>query len=321
MSGALILAEGREGRLERSTRELIALGRREFGTVAAVVTDSTLTHPAAGAGAGAVYAACAPAFAQYRTLPYTKLLAEAAGISKPDAILLPAAYRSGRDLGPRLAARLDAPIITEITALARDGDAIKASRPLYNEKALATFTTCAKPAVLTCAAGICEPLPEADEVLLQVTELNPALGTKDLESTVEVLAAGGGKDNLADAKAIVAVGRGVSPADYPALVDALAKELNASIGASRAVTDAGHLPHDRQIGQTGATVQPGLYIAIGISGAIQHIAGMKGSKYVIAINKDKDAPIFKTAHAGIVDDYKTAVPKLLEAIRAARAKA
>jgi electron transfer flavoprotein alpha subunit len=244
-------------------------------------------------------------------------MAAAAAQAKPDAILLPALYRSGRDLGPRLAARLGMPIITEVTALARDGDCVKASRMLYAEKVLATFTA-STPAVYTCAAGICEPIPDDphDDPVANYHVLAPAFDPKYLESTVEVInAPASSEGSLADAKVVIAVGRGMN-GDF-ALARQLAQELGGVIGASRAVTDAGQLPHDRQIGQTGVTVQPNVYIAIGISGAIQHLAGMKGSKYIIAINKDKDAPIFKIAHAGIIDDYKTAVPKLIEAIRKA----
>jgi electron transfer flavoprotein alpha subunit len=167
--------------------------------------------------------------------------------------------------------------------------------------------------------GASEPLPDDPSRTGTPVTLTVPLEPPDLAYKVEVLLTPPSSEgSLADAKVVVAVGRGMG-GDFT-LARELAKELGGVIGASRAVTDAGQLPHDRQIGQTGVMVQPNVYIAIGISGAIQHVAGMKGSKYVIAINKDKDAPIYKAAHAGIVDDYKTAVPKLLEAIRAAKAK-
>jgi len=228
-----------------------------------------------------------------------------------DAVLIPATSQ-GKNIAPRIAAKLDVSQISEIIEVV---DASTFVRPIYAGNALETVQSADAKKVITVRATAFKAAAEGGS------------------AAVETIAAGGGapkthfidqqlvksdRPELAAAKIVVSGGRAMGSAEeFQRVIDPLADKLGAAVGASRAAVDAGYAPNDYQVGQTGKVVAPELYIAIGISGAIQHLAGMKDSKVIVAINKDGDAPIFQVADYGLVADYKTAVPELMDALTAA----
>jgi electron transfer flavoprotein alpha subunit len=224
----------------------------------------------------------------------------------------------GRDLAPRVAARLGVSVVTDALSLEIDGDAIVVRHPINIGKVIATLAISSTPAVIAMRPNVVSPGQNAKAG--KVESAQPAI---DPESTrvkvTETKQGRGGKLDLAEAPVVVAGGRGLKAAENFKLVEDLATAFgNAAVGATRAVTDDGWRPHSDQIGQTGRLVSPELYIAVGISGAVQHLAGMRTSKTIVAVNKDKDAPIFKVADYGIVGDVFEVIPALTEAVREAR---
>ncbi len=225
----------------------------------------------------------------------------------------------GRDIGPRVAALLDAPIASDVTSVSAAGDALVVKHPIYANKVIATLEVSGplaivsvRPSAITAAEA---PRTARSEPI--------ALGADPAASKIKVkeIAEGAtGKIDLGDAPIIISGGRGLRSAENFKLVEDLAAAFgNAAVGATRAVTDDGWRPHSDQIGQTGRQVSPRLYVAVGISGAIQHLAGMRTSKTIVAINKDREAPIFKVADYGIVGDVLEVVPALTKAVREAKA--
>jgi electron transfer flavoprotein alpha subunit len=224
----------------------------------------------------------------------------------------------GRDLAPRVAARLGVSVVTDVIAFEVEGDAIVVRHPINIGKVIATLAISGNPAVIAMRPNVIAPAqnPKAGRVELAQPAIDPASARVRV---VETRQGGGGKLDLAEAPVVIAGGRGLKAAENFKLVEDLAAAFgNAAVGATRAVTDDGWRPHSDQIGQTGRLVSPELYIAVGISGAVQHLAGMRTSKTIVAINKDKDAPIFKVADYGIVGDVFEVVPALTEAIREAK---
>ena len=225
----------------------------------------------------------------------------------------------GRDLGPRLAARLDAPIGADVTEINVAGDAVTVKHPGFANKVMLTLTLTGSPVVLSVRPGAFTAKESARAA--RTESIQPAADPAAARVVVKQVVEGAkGRPDLGEAPIIVAGGRGLKAAENFKLVEALADAFgNAAVGATRAVTDDGWRPHSDQIGQTGRQVSPQLYVAVGISGAIQHLAGMRTSKTIVAINKDKDAPIFKVADYGIVGDVLEVVPALTAAVAAARA--
>ena len=224
----------------------------------------------------------------------------------------------GRDLAPRVAARLGVSVVTDVVAFEVEGDTIVVRHPINIGKVIATLAISGNPAIIAMRPNIIAPAqnPKAGRVEAAQPAIDPASARVKV---IETRQGGGGKLDLAEAPVVIAGGRGLKAAENFKLVEDLASAFgNAAIGATRAVTDDGWRPHSDQIGQTGRLVSPELYIAVGISGAVQHLAGMRTSKTIVAINKDKDAPIFKVADYGIVGDVFEVVPALTEAIREAR---
>jgi electron transfer flavoprotein alpha subunit len=225
-----------------------------------------------------------------------------------------AASAQGKDLAPRVAARLGVPLAADATELAVDGGAVIVTRPVYAGKAQLKVKVTATPAVVSLRPNVFTPVerPKAG-----TAETAPVSGDAGRVVVKGIKAAAGGTLDVAEASIVVSGGRGMKePANFKLLEDlAAALGGRAAVGASRAVVDAGWRPHGDQVGQTGKTVSPSLYVAVGISGAIQHLAGMRTAKVIVAINKDKDAPIFKVADYGIVGDLFEVVPKLTEEIR------
>jgi len=232
---------------------------------------------------------------------------------KPAAVLF-AASAMGKDLAPRVAARLGVGLATDCVALSAEGARLTATRPVFAAKAVQTVRFPRSPALLTLrpkAFASVEGSGSATVTLLPVAVDAAAAKAK----VTGVAAAGGGKVDLTEAEIIVSGGRGLKGPEHFAMIEDLAAALGGVVGASRAVVDAGWRPHGDQVGQTGKTVSPKLYVAVGISGAIQHLAGMTSSRCIVAINKDAEAPIFKVADYGIVGDAFEVVPALTEAVR------
>ena len=223
----------------------------------------------------------------------------------------------GRDLGPRVAAKLDAPIASDVTEISASGDALTVKHPGYANKVILTLSIAGAPVVVSVRPSAFTAKESAKAARTETIAAVPASGP--MVTVVEVKDGAKGRPDLGDAPIIVAGGRGLKAAENFKLVEDLADAFgNAAVGATRAVTDDGWRPHSDQIGQTGRQVSPQLYVAIGISGAIQHLAGMRTSKTIVAINKDKEAPIFKVADYGIVGDVLEVVPALTAAVREAR---
>ena len=229
-----------------------------------------------------------------------------------------AASAEGRDLAPRVAARLGAGLASDVTAFELHGDVVTASHPAYTGKVIVTLRLTGSPALLSLRPGAVTPVEQPRTARIE----SAAPGIDPASARVVVTGMSGrstAKLDIGEAPVIVSGGRGLRAAENFKLVEDLADAFgNAAVGATRAVTDDGWRPATDQIGQTGRLVSPDLYIAVGISGAIQHLAGMRTAKTIVAINKDKDAPIFKVADYGIVGDLFEIVPRLTEAIRKLR---
>jgi electron transfer flavoprotein alpha subunit len=228
------------------------------------------------------------------------------------------ASAEGRDLAPRVAAKLGTSLASDVTDFEIRGDAVLARHPAYTGKIIVTLRLTGEPALFSLRPGAVTPAESRRTVRIETGA--PAIDPAAARVVVTGLSQGGGaKLDLGDAPVIVSGGRGLRSAENFKLVEDLAAAIgNAAVGATRAVTDDGWRPSTDQIGQTGRLVSPDLYIAVGISGAIQHLAGMRTAKTIVAINKDKDAPIFKVADYGIVGDLFEIVPRLTEEIRKAR---
>ena len=220
----------------------------------------------------------------------------------------------GKDLAPRLAAKLGAGLASDCVALSIKDGSLVARRPMYAGKAYATVEWTGDPQIATLRANVFAL--GAKDAARQAEVKSATVDAAARARVVETKMGGAGKVELTEAQTIVSGGRGLKgPENFP-LVEKLAEAFGAAVGASRAVVDAGWVDHHYQVGQTGKTVSPNLYIALGISGAIQHLAGMSSSKVIVAINKDADAPIFKVADYGIVGDVFEIAPKLTEAAKA-----
>lgn len=222
----------------------------------------------------------------------------------------------GKDLAPRVAAQLNAGLAVDVTDVKSDGNQLIFTRPVYAGKALIDFKVLSDISVVTIRPNIFksedDAAGQADLVVKKINNVNLSSRTTEIKKLAEKL-------DVAEADIIVSGGRGLQNPDNFKLIEDLAEVLGAAQGASRAVVDAGWRPHSEQVGQTGKTVSPTLYIAVGISGAIQHLAGMRSSKYIVAINKDGDAPIFQVADYGIVGDALEIVPALIEELKKVKA--
>jgi len=317
MAGILVFVEQRNGEIRPASLQAISEARRlGAGPVSAVLPGSGVGDAAAALGAyGAekLYVADDPNLALYSAEGYTEVVAKAFEQASPVAIFF-AGTAMGRDLGPRVAAHLGVGALADAVGVALEGNALVVRRPVYSGKAFATVDTAGKrPQVVSLRPNVFaaeEVGGTAEVVTLDGLALSIRAVVKELVDT------GGGEIDVAEADIIVSGGRGIKGPENFALIRELADALGAAVGASRAVVDAGWIEHKHQVGQTGKVVSPSLYVACGISGAIQHLAGMSSSKVIVAINKDPDAPIFKVADYGIVGDLFTVIPPMVEAIKA-----
>jgi electron transfer flavoprotein alpha subunit len=316
MAKILVFVEQRGGEVRKASLQAISEAKRQGAEVSAVLPGSGIAAAAGGLGtwgADTVYVADDPNLALYSAEGYAEVVAKAVEQAQPSAIFF-AGTAMGRDLAPRLAARLGVGALADVVALTMDGGAFTARRPVYSGKAFATATTAGKsPQVISLRPNVfaAEELGGAGTVVAL-----DGLALSIRAVVKELIAAGGGELDVAEADIIVSGGRGIKGPENFALIKSLADALGGAVGASRAAVDAGWISHSHQVGQTGKVVSPSLYIACGISGAIQHLAGMSSSKIIVAINTDPDAPIFKIADYGVVGDLFTVIPPMVEAIKA-----
>ena len=310
----LCVLETRDGALRKVSHEVVAAARRIVGSADALILAS---GPVAGdlPAADRVLTATHADFGRYNPDGFAETIAKLAG--DYDAIVF-AATATGKDLAPRVGARLGVSVATDVTDLAVEGGKVIATRPVYAGKAIQRVRLNGKPAIVSIRPNTFvadgQTGGRADgPTAVEVPAFTPRVVVREVKAPAAAAL------DVSEATIIVSGGRGLKePANF-ALLEALASAIGgAAVGASRAVVDAGWRDHAAQVGQTGKTVSPTLYIAVGISGAIQHLAGMRTSKVIVAINRDKDAPIFKVADYGIVGDLFEIVPRLTEEIRKLR---
>ena len=323
----VVIAEARAGKIKKPALESIGaardLGQKCGAEVVVLVAGAGLDsakQELAASGVAKVVAIDSPALANYSGDGYAKALLEQIKSLAPTAILM-ANTSLGKDLLPRLSAALGTGLVSDAIALHFEDGKFAATKPVYAGKAYLKSVFEKQPFMATLRTNTFEVKPGAGVAV--TTTLTPSIDAASLLSIVkEVIAQAGGKVPLTEAKVIVAGGRGLKAPENFKLIEDLAAAFGpgvAAVGASRAIVDAGWRPHSEQVGQTGKTVAPPLYFAIGISGAIQHIAGMRTARTIVAINKDERAPIFDLADYGIVGDLFEVVPALTAAIKEAKA--
>ncbi len=311
MSEVLVLVETADGAVKKVSQELLTLARA-VGEPAAVVAEAGIDPAALSEyGAETIYVAEAPELNDYVVGPKVDLLAQLVAEKSPAAVLIPSTAE-GKEIAGRLAVRTNSGVITDAVAIAADGTATQSifGGSIIVESKVSTGTP-----IVTVRpnSSPAEPAPAAGNVVPVQVELSE--NSTAAKVTNRVSAEQGGRPELAEAAVVVSGGRGVGGEDGFGVIEALADSLGAAVGASRAATDAGWYPHQYQVGQTGKTVSPNLYIANGISGAIQHRAGMQTSKTIVVVNKDPEAPIFELADFGVVGDLFNVVPQLTDEIK------
>jgi len=313
MAGVLVFCEIKDGKLKKASREALSVARKlGAGDVAAFATDRNVAEDAGRYGAKKIFAA---PIGPYVTELYASALEQAIKQMQP-AVVLFGGTSNGRDLAPRIAARLNAGVASDVDRLEWTNGKLRARRPVYSGKAFATVEVTSTPAVATTRPNAF-PAEEAGGGAAEVVEIAvPAIEAK--AKLIETKASEAGELTIAEADIIVSGGRGLKEAANFSLIRDLAHAIGGAVGASRATVDAGWIDHQHQVGQTGRVVSPNLYIAAGVSGAIQHLAGMSSSKHIVAINKDPEAPIFRVADLGVVGDLFQIVPALTEEVKKAK---
>ncbi len=316
----LAIAEQRDGRLKKNAFEVVNAAKKiadqTGGEVVGLVIGGSVRSIAAalgGYGAKKVIVAEGPRLAQTSTTAYSKIISEVAKKEQAQVLIF-SATAMGKDLSPRVAVRLQAGLAVDCTALNVENGDIRATRPVYAGKALIDVRVKTPVKLFSLRPNIFMA-GTSTGAQAAVETADVALTDDDFACVVEEVTQDKGRLDVAEADIIVSGGRGLKGPENFNIIEELAAALGGAVGASRAVVDAGWRPHDEQVGQTGKTVSPSLYVAVGISGAIQHLAGMSSSKYIVAINKDKDAPIFQLADYGIVGDALEVVPALTNEIR------
>ncbi len=312
----LAITEQSDGVFRKITYEIVSEAKRIADglgcEVSALVMGSGVEGIAgelAKYGADRILVADDPALAEYMTDTYTNVAADIIGKEKFDFIVSGASAR-GKDLAARLAARAGAAIAMDCVAVRLENGNLMAVRPMYGGKVLADVALDGTPVIVAVRPNSMSIAESAGKGEIVKAEVNPGeIQLTFVEKTLET-----GKLELTEADVVVSGGRGMGGEDY-ATVEALAGALEGAVGASRSAVDEGWRPHSDQVGQTGKTVSPNLYVACGISGAIQHLAGMSSSKVIVAVNKDPEAPIFSKADFGIVGDLFEIVPQITEEVK------
>jgi electron transfer flavoprotein alpha subunit len=313
----IAFAEQRENKLKKSAFEIVRTARtiadQTNGEVIALVVGGQVGEIAGelgGFGANKIIAVQQPKLEKYSSTAYAKIIAEVAKKVQADTVIL-FATAMGKDCAPRVAVKLDAGLAADCTALKFDGGELIATRPVYAGKALIDVKIASTVKVFTLRPNVF-PIGTSNGSSVPVEVMDVPLVDQDFGSfTIETTLASS-KLDVAEADTIVSGGRGLKGPENFKMLEDLAGVLGGAVGASRAAVDAGWRPQSDQVGQTGKTVSPSLYIAVAISGSIQHLAGMSSSKCIVAINKDKDAPIFQVANYGIVADAFDVVPVLIQ---------
>lgn len=312
MSTIVVYLEQKGNELKRSSLEAITAASNVAGANVIGLLVGGDSAPAQVAGAYGLKE-CAVAkhdlLNGYSSTAVASTIAEFAKSVNATSVFF-AATATGKEVAPRVAVKLNAGFVPDCTALTGSTGAIVASRPVYAGKAKVNVSVTAPVGVYSLRPNVFTARKVENGGTVSIKDFTPSLSTNDARVKVTNIIRNEGKLDVSEADIIVSGGRGMKGPENFHLVEDLGKALGAAVGASRAVVDAGWRPHGEQVGQTGKTVSPNLYIACGISGAVQHLAGMSSSKVIVAINKDKDAPIFKVADYGIVGDVFDVLPKL-----------
>jgi len=316
----LVVAEQRDGTLNRASWETLAAAQQLAGPMpvkATVFGQSVgpVAQELATAGVE-VLAVEHPALAIYTPDAFTQALQQVVAAAAPTYVLLPHTYQT-RDFSPMAAVRMGAPIITDVTGLSGTGASASFTRPMFQGKLAADVRhEGAGPRLVTIQIGAFRADAVSRDGAAAVTRMDVTIDTGAIRQTPEApFKEARQAVDLGQAERIVAVGRGIKSQENIAIAERLARAMAAEVAASRPICDSGWLPMERQIGSSGQTVAPKLYLALGISGAIQHLVGMKGASTIVAINKDPDAPIFEVADYGIVGDLFEVVPAMINALK------
>ena len=326
--GVFVFVQQQDNKVAGVSYELIGKGLELAGDLGCSVTAVLLGHGVgemctclAGYGADRVIMVDDPALEIYMTEPYAHALSGVLSAYKPEIVLL-GATAIGRDLAPRVCARIHTGLTADCTALEIDPVTkdLRMTRPAFGGSIMATILCSGhRPQMATVRPGVMQRIDPLDNAACPVESftVNDLAGRKNVE-IIDIVKKCGGRMDIQNAKVLVSGGRGMGGPENFGMLEELAEVLGGTISSSRAAVDSGWTEKDRQIGQTGKTVRPNLYIACGISGAIQHIAGMEESEVIIAINKDPTAPIFEVADYGVVGDALEVVPLFIKEIRKAQ---
>jgi electron transfer flavoprotein alpha subunit len=314
MAEVLVLVDSLDGNVKKPTLELLTAARALGEPVAVVVgapgTAGPLKNQLAEYGAAKVYVAESDDIAGFSVAPKAEALKAVADQASPSAVLL-ASTAENKEIAARLALKLESGLLYDAVGLDADGGV---TQSIFGAAVTVKARAKGSTPVITVRPNSFAPEPStgaAEEVTVDVTVSDAGKAAKITDTVVEEK---GSRPQLSDASVVVSGGRGIGKADNFAIIEKLADSLGAAVGASRAVVDAGWVPHTMQVGQTGVTVSPQLYVAVGISGAIQHRAGMQTSKTIVAINKDAEAPIFEIADFGVIGDLFEVAPQLTDEI-------
>jgi electron transfer flavoprotein alpha subunit len=325
MACILTFIEQRDGSIRKASLEALSEAHRLAAANGMQVCAVLVGHGVAGKaaelgtyGAATVYVADEEKLGRYSSEGYAEAIKLAVAKCQPAAVFL-AGTAMGRDLSGRAAARLGVGVLADVVEIGFESGELVAVRPVYSGKAMATVVAgAAKPVLVTLRPNVFAAEAGTGEAAVETL---PAVAVPIRAVVREIVSAGGGEIDVAEANVIVSGGRGLKGPENFALIRDLAHAVGGAVGASRAAVDAGWIEHSHQVGQTGKVVSPSLYIACGISGAIQHLAGMSSSKVIVAINKDPEAPIFKVADYGVIGDLFQVVPALTAEVNKLKAEA
>jgi electron transfer flavoprotein alpha subunit len=320
MGKILAFVESRDNKIKNSGFEAASTALKLAGDTSSEVEVLLIGNAVSGVaselgayGIKKVLIAEDPKLEKYSTIAYSKILAEVVKQRGADVVIL-SATAMGKDISPRVSARLEAGLVVDCTEIRVDGGNIIAKRPVYAGKSYIEVKVTSPVKLFTLRPNVFKPV-KIDGITSEIEKVTIEITNDDLKTQVKEVVVSAEKLDVTEANIVVSGGRGLKGPENFHLVEELAAVLGGAAGASRAIVDAGWRPHSDQVGQTGKTVAPSLYIAVGISGAIQHLAGMSSSKCIVAINKDKDAPIFQVADYGLVGDALELVPALTEELK------